>query len=61
MFRNSTHIYNGSRQSSEYQTLKRKFVRDVSLIDRITYDFKNHHPRPMALGRRDLLSLIGAH
>ncbi len=32
----------------------------ISPFERLVYDFKNHHPRPEALGRRPFLVQIGS-
>lgn len=52
--------YTGSRESEEYQQLFRERMARLSPFERISYDFKNHHPRPDALGRRGLWRLIGS-
>lgn len=52
--------YRGSRESEDYQALLRKRMATVGPFERISYDFKNHHPRPDALGRRPLWRLIGS-
>ncbi|TCU56056.1 TMEM189-like protein [Novosphingobium sp. PhB57] len=53
-------FYEGSRESEEYQGLFRERMRRLNPFERISYDFKNHHPRPDALGRRQLWRLIGS-
>lgn len=53
-------FYPGSRESEEYQRLFRDRMRRLNAFERISYDFKNHHPRPDALGRRALWRLIGS-
>lgn len=53
-------FYEGSRESEEYQQLFRERMRRLNPLERISYDFKNHHPRPDALGRRSLWRLIGS-
>lgn len=53
-------FYEGSRESDEYQSLFRERMARLNPLERISYDFKNHHPRPDALGRRDLWRLIGS-
>ena len=45
-------FYKGSRASPEYQQLFKQTMRRISFFERVVYDFKNHHPRPNALGRR---------
>jgi Lipid desaturase domain len=54
------YFYPGSRESDHYRSLFRARMAGVSPLDRLVYDFKNHHPRPHALGRRDLWRLIGS-
>ena len=54
------YFYAGSRESDEYLALVRRRMARVSAFDRLVYDFKNHHPRPMALGRRPVWRLIGS-
>ncbi len=48
------YFYEGSRESAEYQAMFRAAMRKLNPIERLVYDFKNHHPRPHALGRRKL-------
>lgn len=52
--------YEGSRESEEYQRMFRERMKRLNAFERISYDFKNHHPRPDALGRRSLWRLIGS-
>jgi len=47
-------FYEGSRGTEEYRKLFRQVMARVGPIERIVFDFKNHHPRPNALGRRNL-------
>lgn len=54
------YFYAGSRESEEYQTMLRERMRTIGPFERISYDFKNHHPRPDALGRRPVWRLIGS-
>lgn len=54
------YFYEGSRESDEYQAMLRERMSSVSPLDRLVYDFKNHHPRPLALGRRSLWRQIGS-
>ncbi|KTF68399.1 carotenoid synthesis regulator CarF [Sphingomonas sp. WG] len=54
------YFYAGSRESDAYKALWRERMGKVGPLDRLVYDFKNHHPRPDALGRRDLWRLIGS-
>lgn len=51
-------FYTGSRASEEYLELRRSVLKRVGTFDRLVFDFKNHHPRPDALGRRGLTDLI---
>lgn len=53
-------FYPGSRESDEYLQLIREKLTPLNPFERISYDFKNHHPRPNALGRRKLWRLIGS-
>ena len=46
--------YQGSRDSTEYQALQKAAYARISPFERIVFDFKKHHPRPDALGRRTL-------
>lgn len=54
------YFYEGSRESDHYLALLRRRMAGVGAFDRLVYDFKNHHPRPMALGRRPVWRLIGS-
>ena len=54
------YFYRGSRESDEYQALLATTMRQVNPFERLAYDFKNHHPRPDALGRRTMLRQIGS-
>ncbi len=54
------YFYTGSRESEEYLAMVRERMASVGAFDRLVYDFKNHHPRPMALGRRTVWRLIGS-
>jgi hypothetical protein len=51
-------FYTGSRSSNEYIELRRSVLKGIGTFDRLVFDFKNHHPRPDALGRRGLVDLI---
>lgn len=53
-------FYAGSRESAEYIAMQRERMARLNAFERISYDFKNHHPRPDALGRRSLWRLIGS-
>jgi hypothetical protein len=52
--------YEGSRESDEYIALRDAVWAKISPFERLVYDFKNHHPRPEALGRRPFLVQIGS-
>ena len=52
--------YGGSRESAEYLALRDRVLPRISPFERLVYDFKNHHPRPDALGRRSFLVQIGS-
>jgi Lipid desaturase domain len=54
------YFYTGSRESTEYQAMFRSAMARLNPIERLVYDFKNHHPRPDALGRRSMLRQIGS-
>ena len=57
---NELYFYEGSRESPEYAALFRAAMAKIGPIERLVYDFKNHHPRPHALGRRTLDRQIGS-
>jgi len=50
--------HQGRRDDDAYLTLKANVFARIGLVDRITYDFKTHHPRPLALGRRAFLDQV---
>jgi len=52
--------YSGSRESDDYLALRAAVMPRISPFERLVYDFKNHHPRPDALGRRSFLVQIGS-
>lgn len=52
--------FEGSRESEEYIALRDGVWARISPFERLVYDFKNHHPRPEALGRRPFLVQIGS-
>lgn len=52
--------YTGSRESAEYLAMRDAAFGKLGPIERLVYDFKNHHPRPDALGRRSMLTQIGS-
>ncbi|AGH50540.1 MULTISPECIES: fatty acid desaturase CarF family protein [Sphingomonadales] len=54
------YFYEGSRESDHYQALFRQTMAQLSPLERLVYDFKNHHPRPNALGRRTMWRQIGS-
>jgi hypothetical protein len=53
-------FFDGCRESEEYLTMQRARMASINAFERVVYDFKNHHPRPDALGRRALWRLIGS-
>ena len=57
---NDLFFYGGSRESEEYVGMFQQRMAAINPLERVVYDFKNHHPRPDALGRRDLWRLIGS-
>jgi hypothetical protein len=52
--------YAGSRESADYLALRDSVMPRISPFERLVYDFKNHHPRPDALGRRPFFVQIGS-
>ena len=54
------YFYEGSRESPEYQAQFRATMARINPVERLVFDFKNHHPRPHALGRRNLWRQIGS-
>ena len=52
--------YAASRESADYLALRDSVLPRISPFERLVYDFKNHHPRPDALGRRPFLVQIGS-
>ncbi len=54
------YFYEGSRESDHYISLRDEVWGRINPFEKIAYDFKNHHPRPDALGRRDLVFLVKA-
>jgi hypothetical protein len=53
-------FYEGSRESDEYVALRDRVWKQIGPFEKLVYDFKNHHPRPEALGRRPILVQIGS-
>lgn len=53
-------FYQGSRESADYRALFQARMAAINPFERLVYDFKNHHPRPDALGRRSVWRLIGS-
>ncbi|WP_419825836.1 fatty acid desaturase CarF family protein [Sphingomonas sp.] len=51
---NAMFFYEGARDSEEYIALRDETFASLGPFERLVYDFKNHHPRPDALGRRSL-------
>lgn len=54
------YFYPGKRDSIDYQELRARVMAGINPFQRLVYDFKNHHPRPDALGRRSMLVQIGS-
>lgn len=54
------YFYEGSRESEEYMGMFRASMARLNPFERLVYDFKNHHPRPDALGRRTIVRQIGS-
>jgi hypothetical protein len=48
------YFYEGDRTSEEYRARFAAAMARIGPIERLVFDFKNHHPRPLALGRRSL-------
>lgn len=57
---NQLYFYEGSRESDDYQLRFRRAMAKLNPVERLVYDFKNHHPRPDALGRRTMTRQIGS-
>jgi hypothetical protein len=53
-------FYEGSRESADYLALRESVWKKIGPFEKLVYDFKNHHPRPEALGRRSMLVQIGS-
>jgi len=54
------YFYQGSRESADYLALRDQVWARIGPLEKLIYDFKNHHPRPEALGRRPMLVQIGS-
>ena len=54
------YVHEGPRDTPDYLARKRAVFARVSPLDRLLFDFKTHHPRPDALGRRSLLVQVGS-
>lgn len=54
------YFFQGSRKSEQYLRLRSEAMARIGPFSRMVYDFKNHHPRPRALGRRSMSVLIGS-
>lgn len=52
--------FDGARDSELYLRQKAAIMPRLSVIERLVFDFKNHHPRPDALGRQSTLELMSA-
>ena len=52
-------FYAGSRQSDAYLAMRAVRIARLNAFQRVVFDFKTHHPRPDALGRRSLWQQIG--
>lgn len=51
--------YEGDRESAEYLAMRDAAFARMGPFERLVYDFKNHHPRPDALGRRLMAIQLG--
>ncbi len=47
-------FYTGSRESADYLARRAACMARLNAFQRVVFDFKTHHPRPDALGRRSL-------
>ncbi|MFA5989091.1 MAG: fatty acid desaturase CarF family protein [Sphingomonas sp.] len=54
------YFYAGDRSAPAYQSLRQQVMARAGAFERLVYDFKNHHPRPDALGRRSMATQIGS-
>lgn len=45
-------FYEGNRSSEDYLALRARTLKKLSFFETVSFDFKTHHPRPNALGRR---------
>lgn len=54
------YFFSGDRSSQEYQAIRTRVMAQAGPFQRLVYDFKNHHPRPEALGRRSIQVQIGS-
>jgi hypothetical protein len=54
------YFYPGSRESADYLALRDEVWARIGPLEKLIYDFKNHHPRPDALGRRPMSVQIGS-
>jgi hypothetical protein len=54
------YFYKGSRESADYLALREVVWKEIGSFEKLVYDFKNHHPRPEALGRRSMVVQIGS-
>jgi hypothetical protein len=53
-------FYEGPRNSADYVAMRDAVFGQLGPLERLIYDFKNHHPRPDALGRRTMVHQIGS-
>ena len=54
------YFYEGSRESADYLALRQQVWGRIGPVEKLIYDFKNHHPRPEALGRRAMVVQVGS-
>ncbi len=45
-------FYEGNRSSEDYLALRARTLKKLNFFETVSFDFKTHHPRPNALGRR---------
>jgi hypothetical protein len=52
------YFWEGPRDSPEFRALQSGVFARISILERIVYDFKRHHPNPELLGRRKTSHLM---
>lgn len=51
-------FYEGDRGAEPYLTQRRETMARIRPFERVIFDFKTHHPRPNALGRRSFYVVV---